>query len=359
MAMYYEIKRYKQENRERIVGGIQRIRRQIAREIPPRTAKQSLLIATWNIRDFDSNKFGHGPRLGESYHYIAEVISAFDIVAVQEVNKDLRPWERVMRLLGPSWRYIATDLTEGRSGNGERIVFVYDSNKVSFENIAGEIVLPQGQTIGDNKQFARTPFLVYFQSGWFKFSLCSVHIYYGKTSGDAYERRVEEIDRIGKFIGKRAKDEDANMILLGDFNVVSPTDRTMKALKKHKWIVPDELSLKTNMRGDKYYDQIAFRTRKNELRLVKDPDYASAGVFNFYKSVFRPKDWETYYNLVPARLRESKWDYDQDDYATDDDAKKRYYTRAWRTWQMSDHLPLWVNLEIDFSDAYLKRLVTA
>ena len=35
-----------------------------------------LLLATWNIRDFDSNKFGQGPRLEESFFYIAEIISA-------------------------------------------------------------------------------------------------------------------------------------------------------------------------------------------------------------------------------------------------------------------------------------------
>jgi hypothetical protein len=127
----------------------------------------------------------------------------------------------------------------------------------------------------------------------------------------------------------------------------------MKALKKHNWIIPNELVLKTNMRGDKYYDQIGFRTRKDELRLVQDENYGSAGVFNFYKSVFRPKDWEVYYEVVPVRNREKKWDIDRDGNSTDDAGKKKYYSRKWRTWQMSDHLPLWVNLEIDFTDQYL------
>jgi len=36
--------------------------------------------------------------------------------------------------------------------------------------------------------------------------------------------------------------------------------------------------------------------------------------------------------------------------------KKTYYQNTWRTWQMSDHFPLWVELEIDFSDSYLKRI---
>ena len=59
-----------------------------------RKRDSSLLLATWNIRDFDSNKFGFGPRLEESFYYIAEIISCFDLVAVQEVNRDLSALEK-------------------------------------------------------------------------------------------------------------------------------------------------------------------------------------------------------------------------------------------------------------------------
>jgi len=34
-----------------------------------------------------------------------------------------------------------------------------------------------------------------------------------------------------------------------------------------------------------------------------------------------------------------------------------YYLTKWRTFQMSDHLPLWVELKIDFSDQYLERVL--
>ena len=36
--------------------------------------------------------------------------------------------------------------------------------------------------------------------------------------------------------------------------------------------------------------------------------------------------------------------------------RKLYYTREWRTWQMSDHLPLFIELRIDFTEKYLKRI---
>ena len=132
----------------RAIDRLVALREQLRTEIPARTLRDTLLLATWNIRDFDSNKFGQGPRLEETYYYIAEVIAAFDLVAVQEVNDDLGPLERVMDILGPNWDFITTDVTEGVSGNGERTAFVFDTRKVLFRNVAGEIVLPMGQAIG-------------------------------------------------------------------------------------------------------------------------------------------------------------------------------------------------------------------
>lgn len=351
MPMYWQLKRWNQGDRERAIDNISALRKHIAKKAPPRTAADTLLLATWNVRDFDSNKFRHGPRLPESLHYIAEVISAFDLVAMQEVNEDMRPFEKLMDLLGPAWEYIATDVTEGRSGNGERMVFLFDSRKVQFKHIASEIVLPLASEIEGERQFARTPFLVRFQAGWFKFNLCTVHLYYGDDAGEGKKRRVAEIDAIGKFMKQRAKEDGQNYILLGDMNVVSPGDDTMKALKKHKFILPaelakdnNELRWMSNMAGTKHYDQIAFLVRKDELELA--PSENNAGVLNFYKAVYKDGDAETYFPLGKAN---GKWP----DSAA---ARKKYFEKEWRTWQMSDHLPLFVELQINFTDKYLKRI---
>lgn len=351
MPMYWQLKRWKAADRERTIDQLFALRKALSKAIPRRTASETLLLATWNVRDFDSNKFGQGPRLAESYHYIAEVISAFDLVALQEVNEDMRPFERVMNLLGPTWKYVATDLTEGPSGNGERMVFVFDSNKVQFKHIAGELVLPKAALVNDEDQFARTPFLVRFQSGWFKFNLCTVHMYYGATSGEGYERRVAEIDAVAKFLKKRADKDEQNYILLGDMNVVTPDDDTMKALKKHKFILPADLTLDndalrwvSNMGGDKHYDQIAFLVRKDELEL--GPSEKNAGVFNYYQAVYKEDEAETYHPLGKGN---GKWPASRAE-------RRKYFAKEWRTWQMSDHLPLFVELKIDFTEKYLKRI---
>lgn len=354
MPMYWQLKRWESADRERAIDHLSALRRALTKAVPRRTASDTLLLATWNVRDFDSNKFGQGPRLAESFHYIAEVIAAFDLVALQEVNEDIRPFEKVMELLGPSWQYIATDLTEGRSGNAERMVFVYDSNKVQFKHIAGEIVLSKEALVDGTHQFARTPFLVRFQSGWFKFNLCTVHLYYGDTSAEGYARRVAEIDAVAKFLRKRADDDRQNYILLGDMNVVSPDDKTMKALKKHKFILPADLTLDnnalrwvSNMGGDKHYDQIAFLVREHELEL--GPSENNAGVFNYYQAVFTEDEAETYF---PLGKRNGKWPQTPAE-------RQRYFAKEWRTWQMSDHLPLFVELKIDFTDKYLERIRVA
>lgn len=369
MPMYYGLKYLKKDDRARTIEGLLRLRKQLSTELPARSVRDSLMLATWNIRDFGGSRLNPSPRLKESLYYMAEIISAFDIVAVQEVNNNMKPFLELMEILGPNWCYIATDVTEGSGGNGERMAFVYDKAKVMFRNIAGEIVLPDKLLIGGKQQFSRTPFMVKFQSGWCRFTLNTVHLYYGADTGDKLAKRIEEIDGIAGFLANRAEKDEENYILLGDMNIVSPDDPTMKALRKHKFVLPGDLVKEeipapflhpdaattpttknsqatggSNMNRDKFYDQIAFYSKKNGLEIGKSKN--NSGVFNYYDSVFRETDWKSYYdssNIKP------KW-------GADDAKRKTYFTKKWRTWQMSDHLPLWVELNIDFTEKYLKKL---
>ena len=342
-----------------------------------RRSPTSLLLATWNIRDFDSNKFGYGPRLTESFYYLAEMAGCFDLIAVQEVNRDLAALERLVRILGRQWDYIVTDATEGAGGNGERMAFLFRSDKVWFRKIAGEVVLPDGQLVVSPKavkppkdkeattsvdtedarqQFARTPFLVAFQSGWFRFSLCTVHIYYGRDSGTKLKRRIAEIEQLVQFFANRqdreAKDaasgaQAENYILLGDFNVVSPEHQTMTALQSHGFTVPDAISgRKVRADGDHFYDQIAVRVLDPRFRVV------TGGIVDMYADVFRDteEDRSIYAPLMPAEDPEEEGEKE---------ATREGLYRKWRTWQMSDHAPLWVEIETDFTDDYLERLAEA
>ena len=78
--LYTSIKKIKDPvERKRVIDKLITLRAQLDKEIPEKTSFNSLLLATWNIR-----KFGEG-RMAESYFYIAEIISRFDLVAIQEV----------------------------------------------------------------------------------------------------------------------------------------------------------------------------------------------------------------------------------------------------------------------------------
>ena len=138
MPYYYGLNSFSKANKARAVPGLQRLRKQLDQEMPPKTRNQTLVLGTWNIRNFDDNRFGNGVRRYEDPYYIAEIISRFDVIAVQEICEDLDPLDRVMRILGPEYDYIVTDPTEGRAGNDERLGFVFDKNKVWFKGTLTE-----------------------------------------------------------------------------------------------------------------------------------------------------------------------------------------------------------------------------
>ena len=347
MPFYKDLR--KEENKdysESTIEGITRLRRQLKEEIPERTLDRTLLIATWNIRDFGEPRWLKGKkRLDESIYYIAEIISAFDIVAIQEIKRDLGSLRRLMRILGPKWDWICSDVTEGAKGNRERLGFIYDKRKIVFRNISGQIVLPE-EGIRDPeapKQIARTPFLASFQAGWLNFTLCNVHLKYDIRI--KHQTRLDELRQISSILQKRKQTylKDENYIILGDFNFRGPDDDGHEVLKENGFVIVDQTILPTNISQDKYYDQIAFIQESDQFEFAKNQN--SGGVFNYFKSVFRYdrhdqggiSDEEIYKN----HLGQEK-------------GKKRNSYKFWRTAQMSDHYPLWIEMKIDFSDKYLE-----
>lgn len=375
-------------DRPRVVRNLRALRKQLDADVPPKNLESDLLLATWNIRDFDKgNRKGFGERAPETFFYIAEVLSRFDFVAVQEIN-ELGEWEKVLRILGPSWEWIATDVTEGTGGNDERLTYLFDKRKVWFQNIAGEVVLPANLLISANvkpkpgdedkvettvevknggkgkaekgtvgNQFRRTPFAALFQSAWFKFEICTVHIYYGsEQEGPELEERVQEIQRIGEFFGKRAKKDFAegrSLILLGDFNIVGHDHETMDALLSSGFEVPAALreAPPTNTKKTMYYDQIAFRTRPGDLEYLEtkgaEGAEARAGSVDIFENVYTEDQFGEFESQVNEASGSKGKRAQKDPLA---------YYLDWRTYQFSDHHPLWVRLKINDSENYLKRL---
>ncbi len=308
--------------------------------IPEKRLSGNLILGTWNIREFGNNKYNG--RMVESLYYIAEIISRFDLVAIQEVRDNLGDFNSILRLLGSDWGVFTSVVTEGVSGNKERLAFLYDKRTVSFRNIAGQIVLPPGGQA--SKQFARSPYVIRFQSGWLKFDICTAHIYYGKAtkSSPEYKRRVKEIKDIVTFFDKYyvQKREANNIFVLGDFNIEDTESDTYKAATSSPaFAIPDAILKErlrgTNVKGDKIYDQILYHNRFNDI------SFKNAGIFDFYNTVFDSPDKyaervEKHYKKITAKTFED-----------------------FRTYQMSDHLPLWVEMSTDHTEGYLNNLKKA
>ena len=327
--------------KERVVERLLALRKQLDRDIPAKTATDTLLLATWNIREFGDN------RRGESLYYIAEIISRFDLVAVQEVGSNLGGLQKLVALLGHNWDYLVTDCTEGKAGGSERMAFIFDRCKVFFRKMAGEIVLPQSKLIGEAKlQFARTPYSVAFQAGWFRFILTTVHILYG-TKVKEDPDRVAEIAAIAKFIKDRAKKEDENYILLGDFNIFKTNDATMKALEKQGFYIPQTIrEHPTDLGKTNHYDQMAFKLKIDQNMTVFSEGIQKAGAFDFSETVYTLQDYNIYRGFFDEKNTIDKTEQ----------KIEQYYKTTWRTFEMSDHLPLWIELKVDFSDQYLERI---
>lgn len=355
MPFYKEIARDTVEGR-RTISNLLKLRTALSAQIPPKNTESNLLLATWNIREFGTTKYGG--RSLESLYYIAEIIHRFDLVAVQEVRKDLQTFRKLISILGSNYDFIFTDVTEGSGGNEERLCFIFDSRKVKFGGLSGELVLPPletkdletGQTIvRPSKQLARTPFMVGFRAGWTNFVLTTVHILYGENKADD-PNRLLEIEELAKAIIKKADSRyewSENFLLLGDFNIFSREDSTMSAIVNAGFTVPAELQTLagSNVQRNKFYDQIAFRVKPKRFETS-----GSAGIFDFYDFVYRLEDEQVYVDEMG------------DAYHTKSDGQPRtdktaYYKTYWRTYKMSDHLPMWVEIKIDHTDAYLQSRI--
>jgi len=305
---------------------------ELDKTIPAKTVDPTLLLATWNLREFGGNK--SGGREDEPLLYIAEIMSRFDIIAVQEVRDDLDCLDKLMSMLGSWWKYLVSDVTLGAQGNNERHAYIYDTRKISFGGMAGELV-PEMKKVGgvlsSDFAFSRTPYVAGFKAGWFKFTLCTQHFYYGEDKADD-PQRLMEAKAIVQLLKKRMKSKDAwanNAVLLGDFNIFSTKDETLKAIEKEMFEIPAKLKgTYSNAVQDKPFDQIAFLAREIQTQM----GLARAGTFPFFEHVYRESDWQTYQPQMTLN---------------------QY--KQWRTFKMSDHLPLWVEVYVDFGDAYLEK----
>ena len=312
-------------------------------------------MASWNLKEF-----GHTTqRLEETYFYIAEIISAFDLVAVQEIKSTLNDLNLLMRLLGQEWGYLVNDITEGVDGNSERSAYIFNRKRVELAGLAGEIVLWDELTRNSPvKQLKRTPYITGFRAGWKTFSMINLHLHPGDQDADLLYRRAE-VTLLTQALQekiRRGRMWNENLVLVGDFNLykgANKDDLTIAALSQAGYRQVEGLVGKdTNASQSDAYDRF-FLTSNKYFTLAKNIQGKENGdVFNPFKYVFRDGQEQVYKDVMRTQYTGSK---SLDDPAT----LASYYRNRWRRNQLSDHFLIWFEMVIDSSDEFLEEKLAA
>jgi len=291
-----------------IAAGLKVLRKRIEEaQVPSSRLDETLNIATWNIREF-----GRKRRSQAAIHYIAEVLRQFDVISLVELRDDLTDLGRVIDILGPYWRAVYSDALRDAGGNRERTAFLYDKRAAVFTGFAATVSAPRRKA--DNGEYVpifnwwRQPYMASFCAGNFDFMLLAAHIQWGTSAG-----RVKELRSLAEWIDLKRQEqtrEDKDLIVLGDFNL--DTVAQVKAITSRGLALPTAFKGKTfgtNLARDKSYDQI--------LHYPVYPENFTnrAGVVDFFTGGTAA--------MFPGMTKEAF------------------------TYQMSDHLPLWMQIHTD------------
>lgn len=315
-------------DRSRALDGLGRLRKQLVDAVPARRLEQNLLVASWSL-----NRFGREALLPESLFYMAQLISAFDVVSLQEVTREMGALRTLISILGPEWGYLISDITEGTLGNAERFAILYYQPRVAFEHIAGEVVLPATMLV-EGKQFARKPLLASFRAGAFAFRVCTAHIHFGGGSADARRHSLAECRTLAAFLARIARRDAQNVILSGNFNIERKDGPAVRAFKAEGFSVPPRIVHPTDVSGTRFYDMTGLLL--NDAATGMRATIGKSGSVNPFASVFRAEDREVYAEAATATRAA----------ASAPTSAALAYEKFWRTRQLSDHIPLWVELKL-------------
>ena len=303
-----------------IAEGLKLIRKRVdAANIPSSKLDETLNIACWNIREFGKKR-----RSEAAIHYIAEIIGQFDLVGLVECRDNLQDLQRIMPILGPYWDTVYSDAVPDGGGNRERICYLYDERACTFNGMAAEASPPRkkrGSEYLSDESWWRSPYLASFKAGNFDFLAFTTHVRWG----DGEEKRQVEIQGLANWLEAKIKDkncEDKDVIVMGDFNIPSRGDPLFKALTSTGLQIPKALmkdEFGTDLAREKRYDQIMHFAR------YSDSFTNAGGVVDFYAGDHKP--------LFPD------------------------LTKLEFTFQMSDHLPLWIQINTDIDGFQLDELI--
>jgi len=290
------------------------------RAIPDRSPDH-VLLATWNVANLGAPD---QVREDKCFELIAEIMSLFDVVGVQEIRDNVADARTLLDALPESWRLVFSEA----GGNDERFGFFWDSAVVELGQLIGKLTLEpvELERAGGRgfRAFSRAPYIGTFHRRSLELEVVSVHSFFGDP-GDPLDmaRRLGETRAVGWWCEERSKDPDSytkDIIAMGDFNTPSEDDWPMakemldhlrrRGLHTPRWDGDQQVlatQLGTAVRSENHYDHLLFFPENT------DADLKEIGVFDFDAVIFN--------DLWQARTRT-----DFNDYVI---------------WAISDHRPLW------------------
>ena len=293
------------------------------RKVPKKEA-DTLLVGSWNVANL-----GAQARRRDDLLLIAEILTWFNVVALQECRDNFSDLADILHSMGNRYAYVMSDA----SGNNERMAFVYDRKKLKLLEEVGEISLPPAQarlvTIPGVKAkfegFDRTPYLASFVlSERLSVLLINVHLFYGSTAKAHIHRRALETAAVARWAALRRKSRYSfarEVVALGDFNMPKPTKEggniVYDALTSRGLVYPeDSAEIGSAIASDNHYDQVAIfpSTSKN--------CFVDMGIYDYDEVIFA----ELWDRGVNKKDRETFMGY------------LRYY--------MSDHRPMWFRMRM-------------
>ena len=275
---------------------------QLDNDIPAK-ADDNLLIATWNIRSFASltrewtAASNQSPKRDlRGLRAIIEILSRFDVIAIQEVKGNLRALRDTIRFLGQDWGFLMSDVTGGAAGNDERLAFLFHRTRLRPSGLAAELVVPPERLLrmGENvlrEQFVRTPYAVSFQREEATFVLVTLHVPFGADE----QERIPELQEIADWMrdwAQRSNRFHHNLLALGDFNIDRQGSQLFDAFTSTGLTVPQVLvNLPRTVfddpgdpSDDNFYDQIVWYATGS--RALIDLDLRTGGNFDFLPHVY-------------------------------------------------------------------------
>ncbi len=137
-------------------------------------------------------------------------------------------------------------------------------------------------------------------------------------------------------------------MIMGDTNVYTDDDDILELFTSSEFKEVVDLQGKpTNVVQSEIYDRIFFH--ETEYFQVYDMEVGQTGnVFKFFDHVYREPDFVSY-------KRWMKQHKGKPETLVDNDAYRKYFKRFWRGNQMSDHYPVWIQLNIDSTDDFLSE----